>query len=46
MDGHDEFKELFQQLINHYELSPEIAAQLLQNILRILTEQGRGNGQG
>ena len=30
------FKELFQKIVDRYELAPEVAAELLQRILTIL----------
>lgn len=36
MDGEDQFRELFQRIVELYQLSPEIAAELLQRILAIL----------
>lgn len=30
------FKELFQRIVNRYELAPDVAAELLQRILAIL----------
>ena len=32
-----EFKELFQRIVNQYELEPDIAEELLQRILNILS---------
>ena len=36
MDGEEQFRELFQRIAELYQLSPEIAAELLQRILHIL----------
>ncbi len=36
MDEETSFQKLFQEIIDHYELSPDIAAELLQRILAIL----------
>lgn len=38
MDEADRFKMLFQKIVEMYQLSPEIASELLQRILRILAE--------
>ena len=38
MDKEAEFRELFQFLIEQYQLNPEIAQKLLQRILQILSE--------
>lgn len=38
MDKDTEFRELFQFMIEQYQLKPEIAQKLLQKILRILSE--------
>ena len=38
MNSESDFRELFQILIEQYQLSPEIAQKLLQRILQILTE--------
>lgn len=38
MNSESNFRELFQILIEQYQLSPEIAQKLLQRILQILTE--------
>ena len=32
----ENFKELFQRIVNRYELAPDVAAELLQRILAIL----------
>ena len=32
-----EFRELFQRIVNQYELEPDIAEELLQRILNILS---------
>lgn len=40
MDGEDQFRELFQRIVELYQLSPETAAELLQRILKILSEGG------
>ena len=32
-----EFQELFQRIVNQYELEPDIAEELLQRILNILS---------
>ena len=34
----EEFKKLFQKIVEMYQISPEIAAALLQRILRILAD--------
>lgn len=34
----EEFKKLFQKIVEMYQISPEIAAELLQRILRILAD--------
>lgn len=39
-----EFRELFQRLVERYELAPEIAEALLQRILRILAHWDQENG--
>lgn len=37
MDETDQFRMLFQKIAEMYELSPEVAAELLQKILDILS---------
>ena len=39
------FKELFQRIVNRYELAPDVAAELLQKILRILKSAEEDNLQ-
>lgn len=39
MDEEDRFRVLFQRIVEMYQLPPEIAAELLQRILRILEER-------
>lgn len=34
----DAFKMLFQKIVDRYQLSPEVAAQVLQRILAVLTD--------
>ena len=41
MDDEDRFRVLFQRIVEMYQLSPEIAAELLQRILRILEERSK-----
>lgn len=38
MDGEEQFRELFQKIVELYQLSPVVAAELLQRILTILAE--------
>lgn len=38
VDGEEQFRELFQKVVELYQLSPEVAAELLQRILAILVE--------
>lgn len=39
------FKELFQRIVNRYELAPDVAAELLQKILKILKSAEEDNLQ-
>ena len=39
------FKELFQKIVDRYELAPEVAAELLQKILKILKSAEEDNLQ-
>ena len=39
------FRELFRRLLEHYRLSPEKAAVLLERILAALTENERKEGK-
>lgn len=39
MDEADQFRMLFQKIAEMYELSPEVAAELLQKILDILSDR-------
>ena len=34
------FKELFQRIVDRYELAPDVAAELLQRILAVLKNTG------
>lgn len=38
MTEEEEFKRLFQRIVDMYQISPETAEELLQRILRILAE--------
>ena len=39
------FKELFQRIVDRYELAPDVAAELLQKILKILKSAEEDNLQ-
>lgn len=39
MDEADQFRMLFRKIAEMYELSPEVAAELLQRILDILSDR-------
>lgn len=39
MEEADRFRALFQKIVEMYELSPEVAAELLQKILDILSDR-------
>ena len=41
----ENFKELFQRIVNRYELAPDVAAELLQKILKILKSAEEDNLQ-
>ena len=38
MEEDTNFKELFQRIVDRYELDPDVAAELLQRILAILAD--------
>lgn len=39
MENEANFKELFQKIVERYELSPDVAAELLKKILAILSNK-------
>ena len=39
------FKELFQRIVDRYELAPDVAAELLQKIMKILKSAEKDNLQ-